>query len=320
MSLAAVAALAAGALPSVLDSAGVQAQRIERLWWVFFWVCIGVYVAVIAGFALALLRRPTAAPDPRRASRAVLVSTIATVLILFGFLVASVHAGRDVSSLGNHEPLRIEVTGYQWWWQVRYPGSGPAERVTTANEIHVPIGRQIALDLSSGDVIHSFWAPQLHGKTDLIPGRHNLQFLEVDRVGTFQGRCAEYCGYQHAHMGFRVVAEKPADFERWLAAQRAAAVEPSDPEQARGRQVFLSGPCVLCHSIRGTPAFGNHAPDLTHLASRQTIAASTLPNNRGALGGWISDSQGIKPGNHMPPMALPASDLMALLSYLESLR
>ena len=305
--------------PAVLEAAGKSAVRIESLWWLFFWICAAVFVIVLAFLVAALARRP-GGPEPARASRAVAAATTVTVLILFFFLVASVRTGRDVSDWRGENVVRIQVVGHQWWWEARYPGSRPSDLVITANEIHVPTGHTIFLDLTSGDVIHSFWAPQLHGKTDLIPGRHTRQVLEIDRPGVFQGRCAEFCGYQHAHMGFRVIAQAPAEFERWLAAQRQASVEPTDPLLARGRQVFLKGPCILCHSIRGTPAFGNQAPDLTHVASRETIAAATLPNNAGALGGWIADSQGIKPGNHMPPNALSASDLVALLAYLQSLR
>jgi cytochrome c oxidase subunit 2 len=192
--------------------------------------------------------------------------------------------------------------------------------VITANEIHVPVGRPVLLELSSTDVIHSFWAPNLNGKKDLIPGRPTRHLLRPDRAGVFEGRCAEFCGYQHAHMGFLLIAEERDRFEAWLAGQRGPAAEPSDIARQRGRQVFLSSACVVCHSIRGIGAFGHKAPDLTHLASRRMIASATLPNADGPLAGWIVDSQHVKPGNHMPPNLLPAEQLQDLVSYLRSLQ
>jgi cytochrome c oxidase subunit 2 len=144
--------------------------------------------------------------------------------------------------------------------------------------------------------------------------------FRVLRAGTYEGRCAEFCGYQHAHMGFRVVAEPPSEFEAWLESQRLPAAEPGDAARVHGHEVFLAGPCVNCHAIRGAGAFGRKGPDLTHLASRSTIAAATLPNTTGHLAGWIADSQRIKPGNRMPPNVLPSGDLLDLVAYLRSLR
>jgi cytochrome c oxidase subunit 2 len=191
--------------------------------------------------------------------------------------------------------------------------------VTTANEIHVPTGVPVVLLLTSADVIHSFWAPNIQGKRDLIPPYQNAFWIQVDNEGVYRGQCAEYCGHQHAHMAFELVAESPAKFQAWQQAQVKPAAEPGDPEAKRGEQIFLSGPCVMCHTIRGTPAGSHVGPDLTHLASRRTIGAGTLPNTPGNLAGWIMDSQRIKPGNRMPPISLSGDDLTALLTYLRTL-
>jgi len=204
---------------------------------------------------------------------------------------------------------------------VRYPNEG----VITANEIHVPVGKTVQLNLSTGDVIHSFWVPQLHGKMDLIPGKTNQFWVQADHPGVFRGQCAEFCGIQHAHMALYVVADEPADFRAWLDEQRRPAAQSSDSLVQRGAQVFAREGCINCHAIRpGGPGTaqtgGTVGPDLTHLASRQTIAAGLLPNNRATLATWIQNAQGAKPGNLMPPMHLDDESLQQLLRYLESLR
>ena len=192
--------------------------------------------------------------------------------------------------------------------------------VTTANEIHVPVGKPVTVVLTGADVIHSFWAPNLHGKRDLIPGQQTSLVLRVDKPGVFRGQCAEFCGLQHAHMAFLVVAESQEQFDAWYSNQVKEAAAPQTPEQIRGQQVFLSHACVMCHTIRGTEAAARAGPELTHLKSRATIAAGTLPNERGQLGGWISNPHSIKQGVRMPPNPLAPDELSSLLGYLESLK
>jgi cytochrome c oxidase subunit 2 len=209
----------------------------------------------------------------------------------------------------------VEVTGRQWWWEVRYPESG----VVTANEIRIPAGRPVRLVVTSGDVIHSVWIPELHGKIDMIPGRSNSQVIIADEPGEYRGECAEFCGAQHAKMQFIVVAEPPERFAAWLERQAQPANAPADAMQLEGREIFLGSACVYCHAVRGTNANSNFGPDLTHLASRRTLAAGMLANNRGNLSGWVLNPQQIKPGNKMPPTALSGEELNALLAYLESL-
>ena len=236
-------------------------------------------------------------------------------------LVESVVAAKNESQgLVSKNPISIQVIGHQWWWEVVYPNTDPSQQVTTANEIHIPVGVPVVLNTASRDVIHSFWAPNLQGKRDLIPGYTTALWFEADRPGVFRGQCAEFCGLQHAKMAFYIVAEEPAKFQDWLQHQIAPAPSPDTDQKRRGQQVFESNACVMCHTVRGTLAGSRVGPDLTHVASRISLAAGTLPNNPGNLAAWIVDSQSIKPGNRMPPNMLPASDLQDLLAYLESLK
>jgi cytochrome c oxidase subunit 2 len=243
-----------------------------------------------------------------------------SLVVLIGLLFQSVATGRAIDTLRSPDALRIQVTGNQWWWDVQYAHEIPSLRVTTANEIHIPVGRAVRFDLLSTDVIHSLWIPNLQGKIDLVPGRLNELWLRADQPGVYRGQCAEYCGLQHAKMALVVVAEPPADFERWLTGNRAPAAAPVTAEQQRGRDIVERGPCAMCHNITGTLAGGRTAPDLTHIASRSTLAAGTLPNTRGHLAGWIADPQGIKPGNRMPAPGLSSDELQAVLAYLETLK
>lgn len=324
---------------SSVDPMGPQAQHLSRLWWFFCYTLSAIFVIVIILLLIATFKgwrrrgvvgqeladRPETEPDPARERtlrNVVIGATLLSTLILFVYLVVSMITGRAISSpLHDEKLLTIEVTGHQWWWEVRYRNANASQMFTTANEIHVPVGQRVLLRMSAADVIHSFWVPNLMGKKDLIPGKYSTLMFQADRPGTYRGQCAEYCGLQHAHMALIVVAEAPEQFEAWREAQLRPAVEPaSDTAQARGRDVFLSSPCIMCHTIRGTQAGSNVGPDLTHIASRQTIAAGTLANSRGQLAGWIVDSQSIKPGNRMPPNSLNPDDLQALLDYMQSLK
>jgi cytochrome c oxidase subunit II len=190
----------------------------------------------------------------------------------------------------------------------------------TANEIHVPVGQPVDVRLTSADVIHSFWVPEVMPKMDMIPGHTNDTWFTVDKAGTYRGQCAEYCGIEHAHMAFEVVAQSPADFARWLDGQRQDAATPTSDQAKRGYDVLTTGTCATCHTVRGTPAHGTIGPDLTHLAGRSTLGALTVPNDRGNLAGWIANSQQLKPGNKMPPQPLSPADLNGVVAYLETLR
>ena len=212
--------------------------------------------------------------------------------------------------------LTIQVTGKQWFWEVRYPGS----QAVTANEIHIPVGTRVNVVATTADVIHSFWVPELNRKIDMVPGRRNRVLLFADRPGRYRGQCAEYCGVQHAHMSLYVFADPPARFRAWLAAQAKPRPAPATPQERQGEQVFLANQCASCHTLRGTPARGNVGPDLTHVAGRTTLAALTIPNTRTNLAAWIGDPQHVKPGNVMPTLPLRPQDRQALVAYLESLK
>ena len=319
---------------SVMDPAGPQAGRIGVLWWFFFWLLGIIFVLVMMVTLWTLTRRhrgfeqeplesrhkPSEETDAH-VRRVVTGATIATVIILFVLIVASVGTGKAISELGNKENgITVEVTGNQWWWQIRYVNSDPSQTLVTANEIHIPVGRPVQIRGLSNDVIHSFWVPNLHGKRDLIPSRTTSEWIQADRPGLYRGQCAEFCGLQHAHMAIWVVAEPEEKFRAWMQAQLQPAVLPADPIRQRGQQVFLNNACVFCHQIRGTTAGGQNAPDLTHFGSRRGIAANTVPNTKGNLAGWIVDPQSMKPGNHMATIAVNSTDLQPLLEYLESLK
>jgi cytochrome c oxidase subunit 2 len=312
---------------SALHPAGIQAGLImDRLWSPMLVTSVVIFVLVVGALGWALARRRPAneAPeDPTREGgmrRTVITATVLTILVLLIFLGFDISVSRAVTATPGKDALQIRVTGHQWWWEVQYRDAVPQRWVTTANEIHIPVGRPVVVELRSTDVIHSFWPINLGVKRDQIPGKVNSMWLQADRPGEYRGQCAEYCGHQHAKMAFTIVAEQPDSFQRWLASQRDTAATPTDSLTRRGQEVFLASTCSMCHTIAGTPAGSRIGPDLTHLGSRRTIAAGTLPNTRGNLAGWIVDPQAIKPGAKMPPNALDPSDLQALLAYLETLR
>jgi cytochrome c oxidase subunit 2 len=211
--------------------------------------------------------------------------------------------------------VTIEVVGHQWWWEVRYPD----ENVITANEVHVPAGRPIALLLTSADVIHSFWVPTLGGKIDLLPDRVNTMIIEADEVGLHRGSCAEFCGLQHAKMGLLVAAETDQDHENWLERQREPAASPTGDLEVAGAEVFIQSGCSDCHTVRGTDASGVNGPDLTHLAGRLTLAAGTVSNTSENLAEWVASPHDVKTGVLMPDIELSAIELEALVAYLEAL-
>jgi cytochrome c oxidase subunit II len=302
-----------------------QARRIDSLGDAMYLTSAIVFVLVVAALLWATLRRrrveePSDDRRERSIRTTVIVATAATTIILFVFLILDLSVGRAITTNPGPEALQVRVTGHQWWWEIQYRDSLPQNWATTANEIHVPVGRPVVFELRSTDVIHSLWPPNLNGKRDLIPGNENSIWFQADSAGVYRGQCAEFCGHQHAKMAFLIVAEPPDSFSAWLMRQRDTAMTPTDSVALRGQEVFLASSCVMCHAIGGTPAGSRIGPDLTHLASRRTIAAGTLPNTRGNLAGWIVNPQGIKPGVRMPSTRLDSDDLQALLTYLETLK
>jgi len=312
---------------SVLEPAGPHAAAIRHLWLLMLWTSVAVFVAVLvlAGAALVFGIRARRHGGPPHGSehllgKAVGGAVVLTCIVLIGLLVASVWTGRHVASLRADGAVTVSVTGHQWWWEVEYEDVRPSRRALTANELHVPLHRSVVIKVTSRDVIHSLWIPNLQGKRDLIPGYTTAIWLQADQPGRFRGQCAEFCGLQHAHMAFDVVAEPDAEFEGWLERLRQPAQPPAGEVAQHGLELFSTRRCASCHTIRGTEAAGQVAPDLTHVASRLTLGSGTLPNTPSHRRAWIADPQKPKPGNQMPPNPLPEEEMSALGAYLDTLR
>jgi cytochrome c oxidase subunit 2 len=312
--------------PSALDPQGPEANEINTLWWILLAIGALVWFIVMGLMLYAVFRRRRAAPDPNRElaepQKLVLIGgAVIPAIILIGLLFVITNTIRETNKTGSSSDLTIEIIGHQWWWEVHYPKQAMVQQdFTTANELHIPVGQKVQLKLSSADVIHSFWVPQIQGKMDLIPGQTNTLWVESDNPGDFRGQCAEYCGVQHAHMALHVIADPPDKLNAWLTEQAKPAQAPADAQALNGQQLFLGSACVYCHAVKGTNASGQIGPDLTHLASRGFIGASTLENNTANLKAWITNPQDSKPGNLMPPTQMDQSSLDALVAYLESLR
>jgi cytochrome c oxidase subunit 2 len=318
-----------GGFQSPLAPAGEQAASIHSLFWLMMAVCGFMYLLVLGGLGVSVWRawrrrgeiaEPSINPADRGLNRTLLLWGGLIVAGLTTLIVGSFLVERTIAGARSRDALEVRVTGHQWWWriQVRDPATGGW--IETANELHLPLGRTTRVSLGSSDVVHSFWVPNIAQKLDLIPGRINLVDLTPTRAGWFRGQCAEFCGVQHAHMALDVKVESPEEFARWLAAQKRAAAAPADPVMARGQQVVTQGQCAMCHAIRGTAAVGRAGPDLTHFGSRRSVAAGTLTMSRGAIQGWITQPQAVKPGTMMPPVALSPADADAASGYLMGLK
>lgn len=319
---------------SALDPAGPFARSIAGHWWLMFWTSAAVFLIVVALFLYAIRGARRAHPidelpadagdDDVTASaklRAVTTGVIITIIILVTVMVQALFVSRETYAAGTRPALAdVEIVGHRWWWEVRYRDPDPAREFASANELHIPVGQPVRIRLRSNDVIHSFWVPNLQGKIDLIPGRENDIRIQADAPGEWRGQCAEFCGLQHARMAFVVVAHEPGEFAAWREQALQPVRPPADSLARQGERVFQTSQCAYCHAVRGTRAAGRAGPDLTHLASRRTLGAGTLPNTRGHLAGWILDPQASKPGTLMPPTPLDGPDLQALLFYLGTLR
>ncbi|MFD1612475.1 c-type cytochrome [Sphingomonas tabacisoli] len=304
---------------SITPAAGAHDGAFNTLFVVFLVVCGVFYLFVIAFLAAAILRRHREGEAGIPGAFRVWVGVVTVTLI--GLAFASWITDRAMANYDNNgEPVRIRLTANQWWWDVQYLGANPSDGLRTANELHLPAGRPAHIELQSNDVIHSFWVPNLAGKQDMIPGRTiDIAFLPR-KAGTYRSQCAEYCGAQHAHMALTVTVEPEAQFRAWWARQQAEAPAPNTPTQQAGLTYFTTRECATCHNISGTSASAQVAPDLTHIASRPTIAAGTMKMSRGALYAWLADPQGVKPGTKMPYIGLQARELDALVAYLETLK
>jgi cytochrome c oxidase subunit 2 len=316
-----------GGWQSAIDAHGTSAISLKQLIIRIVVVCSVVWMLVMIALIRSLWRVREVRPRPteidrnraRRMGFAVVAAVAATVTVISGFTITSFFATRALSVAGPND-LIIKMSGLQWWWSVQYFGPTPDQNFETANEIHIPVGRNVRFQLEGDDVIHSFWVPSLAGKQDLIPGRPNELNVRAERAGIYRGQCAEFCGMQHAHMAFFVIAEAQSDFDRWAEGQRQPAAQPAGGEIAAGQQTFLSKPCGACHTVRGTSASGTSGPDLTHVGGRKYIGAGLLETTRGSLAAWIADPQTLKPGNNMPLVPLTSDELRSVSAYLASLK
>lgn len=314
-----------GQSPTFMHTFGPAADPISRLGWILSAVSLLVVLVVGVLILVGVFRRRATPGNlvdvvtTRGRTDLIYAGTAASVVVLIASFVYVMGVLAETSAPAFDPAITVQVIGHQWWWELRYSDRNGANAFVAANEIHIPVGHPVRFILSTADVIHSFWVPQLAGKTDLIPGRRNVAWLQSNTAGKFLGPCGEYCGLQHAHMQLTVVAEDAPAFRAWWGQQIAARAPPSTPEIANGEIIFLKN-CSSCHTIRGTTAAGKVGPDLTHISSRSTIAAGMLPNTRGFLAGWISNPQQLKPGTQMPAVPLAPSELQALLGYLETLR
>ena len=316
---------------SDFGGAGVEDRQFLTLFWIFLGVCIFMYALVMIFLLIGLLRRGRAGEAnvvetgrhhrSHPLMRTTLTGWAALIAIgLAALAIASFITDRSMAKAAGNEKLSVTLTGNQWWWDIVYNSSDASKTLRTANELHLPVGVRTRIILDSSDVIHSFWVPSLAGKQDLIPGRENDITVVPTKTGIFRGQCAEYCGAQHAHMSLVVVVESYPDFIKWWHHQLQPAPQPTTPLALAGYKYVTTGPCSACHNIGGTSASGLVAPDLTHLASRRSLAAGTMPMSKGNLYGWVEDPQSIKPGVKMPTIGLEPDQLHAVVAYLETLK
>ncbi|MGC1870248.1 MAG: cytochrome c oxidase subunit II [Acidobacteriaceae bacterium] len=315
---------------STLYGSGPAANRIANLSWLMVILFLAITAIMWGLIALAaILRKGTleehAPIDVGGGQGWIAIGGVAIpfvvlcVLFILGLSLLKKFPIHDTAK-ADLKP-QILVVGHQWWWEVHYLNDNPSLQVTTANEIHIPSNQPVTIELESRDVIHSFWVPALHGKVDLIPGHPNFIRIEASHPGSYRGECAVFCGAQHAHMRLLVIAQPPEVFQEWLKEQREPAQAPTTPDAIAGEKVFLNGPCMMCHSIRGTLAGGTVAPDLTHIGSRQMIAANSFPNDDAYLEAWVTHAQSLKPGALMPNLAaFNGRQLRDLVAYLRQLK
>lgn len=307
-----------------MGPASKQSHDIALLWWWMLGAATIVFLGAVALLAIAYVKRgtrglPFLGEREGIAEGMVLVFGVAipVVVLVALFGVSNIYLiGETSPPKPSTTSMEIHVIGHQWWWEVRYVGTD----VVTANEMHIPIHTRVDVLATTGDVIHSFWVPELNRKIDMVPGMRNRILLDGDRLGEFRGQCSQYCGFQHANMSFEVYVQRPAAYRAWLAGQERAPVKPASGLALAGETQFMNDQCASCHTIAGTPAQGTIGPNLTHLASRTGLASEEIPNNPRKLAAWIRNPQAIKPGSRMPDLGLDSKQVAAIVAYLDSLR
>jgi cytochrome c oxidase subunit 2 len=323
----AVAGLLAGCdpnTPSTLDPAGVAADKEATLFWFILVVATIVFVAVTGALIYMMIRfraRPDSPPARQIGGHQRLEIFLAAIptVVLFIVLFFTISTMFALAQPNEPNVLTVKAIGHQWWWEFQYPN----QKIVTADEMYIPINTVVHVELESNNVIHSFWVPQLAGKTDVIPGHDNTTWLKATRTGDFRGLCTEFCGTQHAHMDYLVRVVSADQFQSWVTQQTAGAATPTTPDQIAGKQVFLTKVCIACHLIDGVnqPSKLQIGPNLTHFGGRTIIAGWVLDNNTANLKAWVHDAQAVKPGVDMPSeTAISDTDLDALVAYLESLK
>jgi cytochrome c oxidase subunit 2 len=304
----------------IFNPASVQAAAISDLFKLVLLICAVILLIVVGmvGISLIRFRHRSGTEEPKSFfgnRKLEIIWTIGPVLVIIWLFALTAQGMRQADPSADREPDLI-VIGHQWWWEVRYPRTG----VLTANEIHIPVGRKLLVRMESADVIHNFWVPALARKIQMIPGQTNHIWLEANLPGKYEGSCVEYCGVEHSWMRFYVIAESPAAFDAWLAHQKNSATLPTgDPAQA-GLKLFQTMTCINCHSIGGVSVAASAAPDLTHVASRQTLGGGVLSGTETNLARWLKNPQAIKPGCFMPDLKLTEAQVTAMVNYLETLK
>jgi cytochrome c oxidase subunit 2 len=304
--------------PSPLIPASESASSIANLYWSIFGVALVIFLLVEGLLIYTLIRfrqkDPQVIPAKVHGSTPLEIAwTAAPALILVMVFVLMVRT-MAATAAPPSEGLQIKVIGHQWWWEFQYPELG----ITTANELRIPVGEPVIVELTSNNVIHSFWIPQLAGKMDVVPGQTNSMWFQADQAGNYRGQCAELCGAQHANMNFMVIAQSAAEFNLWAEQQRAP--RPEALADSPGEQAFLTGQCIACHTIDGTTAQGKIGPNLTHFGSRQTIAGLVMNNTPENLALWLEDNQKFKPLNKMVINELGRDEIEVLVQYLSNLK
>jgi cytochrome c oxidase subunit II len=316
-----------GGQQSIVSPHSHQTHVIAVVWWWMLGAAVVVFAGAVGLLALSWVRRrqaglPLFGGREGLANGMVIVFGIVVplivLLVLFGATDIYAIQFTEAPAPGSTR-MTVDVIGRQWWWEVRYPSSTGPEAVT-ANELHIPTNTRVQVVATTDDVIHSLWVPRLARKIDMIPGLENKILLETPDAGRYVGQCSEFCGLQHAHMRMAVVAEPKTSYEAWLANMAKPAPAPVSPREREGEQLFFKRGCGGCHQLRGTEAGGTVGPDLTHVASRSTLAALTIANNPRELTAWIHDPQAIKPGNHMPDLGLTKREAETIATFLEALR